>query len=85
MYLSKMTASILDDLKYIVDPSEVRLQTAYEVEVVPDTNEEYFFMMLRRMSQLSAEPKPSRVTAVIPLACHEKVLSTEFEAVEMSV
>lgn len=29
MYLSKMTASILDDLKYIVDPSEVSTEAVY--------------------------------------------------------
>lgn len=29
MFLSKMTAAVLDDLNYIVDPSAVRSETAY--------------------------------------------------------
>lgn len=32
MFLSKMTASILDDLNYIVDPSAVSFETVQEVE-----------------------------------------------------
>ena len=32
MYLSKITAAILDDLNYIVDPSEVILEALLAVE-----------------------------------------------------
>lgn len=36
MFLSKMTASILDDLNYIVDPSAVSPETAF-VGIAVDT------------------------------------------------